>query len=66
MIFNFTSKHFHHVEVWIRLLQESRINKADWMLMPYTYFETPKDLTKWIKHFEDEPTAIPWWKVDRK
>ena len=65
MIFNFNFKHFQHVEVWTRLLQESRNNKADWSLMPYTYFETPEDLTKWIKHFEDEPNAIPWWKVDR-
>ncbi|KAL4580061.1 hypothetical protein LXL04_016237 [Taraxacum kok-saghyz] len=57
--------HKAHVEVWIRLLQESRNNKADWSLMPYTYFENPVYITKWIKHFEDEPNAIHWWKVDR-
>ena len=70
MIFNFTFKHFQHVQVWIRLLQESRINTADWTIMSFKYFTSPELLTTWSPWAEgaalkDEPTLIPWWKVDR-
>ncbi|KAL4559020.1 hypothetical protein LXL04_031152 [Taraxacum kok-saghyz] len=59
-----------HVQVWIRLLQESRINTADWTIMSFKYFSTPELLTTWSPWAEgaaikDEPTLIPWWKVDR-
>ncbi|KAL4589909.1 hypothetical protein LXL04_002821 [Taraxacum kok-saghyz] len=64
MVLNF------HVQVWIRLLQESRINTADWTIMSFKYFSTPELLTTWSPWVEgaaikDEPTLIPWWKVDR-
>ncbi|KAL4581644.1 hypothetical protein LXL04_006170 [Taraxacum kok-saghyz] len=59
-----------HVQVWIRLLQESRINTADSTIMSFKYFSTPELLTTWSPWAEgaaikDKPTLIPWWKVDR-